>query len=237
MRTIRVSARRGVVVAALIMIISIGFLAVIVASPWLTRSLVGRPGDWRELSEVGQAYGGISAILSGLAFCGIACSLILQWHQTRLSQSMTARERHFELVKMGLEDPSLIMQTEVPGGDPAMRRKFLVCSLWMAHWAMLWDTRTVDRTELRTLFDEFFVDTDAVTWWSGVQSHGWGRGATSRRRAFLTVAEEAHRVARGRTPAANSKDGVERPQEMKSSSARLGSSPSNAAMYGPSAEV
>jgi hypothetical protein len=199
MRTIRALAGRGWVMAALAVIFAAGFVAAIVAAPWLMRSFVGRSDDWRKLSDVGQAYGGISAILSGLAFCGIACSLLLQWRQIRINQIMTNQERHFELVKMRLDDPTLDNIMNPPGVSPAEARKWTVFNLWVSYWEMLWDTRSEDRLVLRGLLDGLFADSDAVTWWSWARTGGgWSRAATGhrRRRAFVAMADDAHRDAR-----------------------------------------
>jgi hypothetical protein len=61
--------------------------------------------DWNRLSDIGQAFGGVSAVLSALAFCAIAASLLLQWRQLRMTTVIAARERHFDLVRLAVDDP------------------------------------------------------------------------------------------------------------------------------------
>ena len=189
MRMSRGFAGRGLVICVVVLMAA--FVGVVVASPWLTRSFVRRSEDGHELSEMGQAYGGVSAILSGLAFCGIAISLLLQWRQVRLTRIMAARERHFELVKLGIDDPSLML-APLPGGSPASARKRVICNLWVAHWAMGWDIGSLSPARLRVLFDELFGDETARAWWAAGGSPAWAR---DRGGVFWAVADEAYRDA------------------------------------------
>lgn len=170
----------------------IGFLVAIVATPWLMKSAV-RSGSWNELSNIGQAYGGISAILSGLAFCGVAGSLLLQWRQVRLTQLMTLRERHFELVKLAIEDPGLAL-SRPSGMDPATGRQWMVINLWVAHWAMQWDARMLTGRSLFVVFEELFrMNAGALEWWVACGAH-WDSDPDRRRRAFMRIADEAYRA-------------------------------------------
>ena len=141
-----------------------GFFALIVASPWLIGSIVGHSEDWRRLSDVGQAYGGISAILSGLAFCGIAGSLLLQWRQVRQAQMAAVHERHFELVRLAIEDTDLRAPgPAAPAGAEA--KQWVYFNLWVAHWAMRWDIRALGRQEARKQLATLFYDDAASRWW------------------------------------------------------------------------
>jgi hypothetical protein len=173
-----------------------GFVAVIVASPWLMRSVVGRSAEWQELSDVGQAYGGVSAILAGLAFCGIAGSLILQWRQTRLTHVMTVSEQHFALAKMGIDDPDLMFPL-VSGTPTAEVRRWVLLNLWVAHWRMRWETGELSSAGLRTCFQLLFAEDAARTWWRTLGMGGWGvdHDADRRSRAFEAIADTAYRKA------------------------------------------
>jgi hypothetical protein len=171
----------------------LGLIALIVVSPWLVRPLVGRAEEWNALAEVGQAYGGISAVLSGLAFCGIAISLLLQWRQVRLTHMLITRERHFELVKLGLEDSSLRIPAAYGQNEDEIR-KTAYSHLWVAHWAFLWDTGSIGPAEARHLFDTLFRDETALAWWAEV-GPTWSTTPGRRRRALMAITHEAHRAA------------------------------------------
>ncbi|MBM2621322.1 hypothetical protein JIG36_38055 [Actinoplanes sp. LDG1-06] len=171
-----------------------GFLALIVTSPRLLGSLIGRSEDWHQLSEVGQAYGGISAILSGLAFCGIAGSLLLQWRQVRLTQTMVLRQRHFELSMIAIDDPRMAVPLQAGKPDVEARR-LMVLNQWVAYWSTLWEIGNIDPPTLRSLFDGVFREDLAMDWWS-VEGANWFASPrlTKRQQHFLTIASEAYQA-------------------------------------------
>ena len=156
--------------------------------------MVGQTQDWDELSEIGQAYGGISAILSGLALCAIGGSLLLQRRQAHLSAVTAARERHFDLVKLALDDP-ILRYPGIFSSSPEEARQWAYMNLWVSYWEMLWDTGAMSHIELCAQLDLLFSDNDAVAWWTA-SGPFWGiTAATRRRRMFLATANEAFRRA------------------------------------------
>jgi hypothetical protein len=62
---------------------------------------------WVTLGNVGQAYGGISALISAIALVGIAGSLLLQSRQHSLDRIFYHRSRQAELYAVVREDPEL----------------------------------------------------------------------------------------------------------------------------------
>jgi uncharacterized protein DUF6082 len=200
-RTITGRTLAAVILASSLMI---SFVALIVASPWLTRAAVDPSDDWRGVSDIGQAYGGVSAILSGLAFCGIAGSLILQWRQVRQSHVMTARERHFELMRLTLEgDPGLL--AGLLGVPDAVARQWVIRNLWVAHWAMLWETGALTLPQLRREFDDFFRDETSRAWWTAVGLPRWRDESDE---AFIRVATESYdQTHEGPAEAGSEEDG------------------------------
>src|SRR4051812_3253478 len=63
-----------------------GFLIVVVVvllSPLMMIRLSDSGLPWRQLADVGQAYGGASALLSAAALCGVGASLLFQRRQMR----------------------------------------------------------------------------------------------------------------------------------------------------------
>src|SRR3954452_12211850 len=69
--------------------------------------------SWSELSDVGQAYGGLAAILATLSLGAVAISVFLQARETRTAQEHGARLLHLELVRMSLDDPTLLRKSGV----------------------------------------------------------------------------------------------------------------------------
>ncbi|MGI5212496.1 DUF6082 family protein [Plantactinospora sp. CA-290183] len=175
------------------------FISFILLIPTVMRGISGDGATWHELSEIGQAYGGVSAVLSGLAFCGVAISLILQSRQNRLTQVVSARERHFELVKLALERPELMFQRRTDESIEAHGKKMYL-NLWVAHWGMLWDVGSIDRTSLRQNFVELFRDEVSRQWWSE-WGQDWGTVRSRERREFMQIATNCYRAALQDEPA------------------------------------
>jgi hypothetical protein len=186
-------ARRWIVPTLVTALLAV-LLAASAAAPWLVKAAAGRSASWGDLSNIGQAYGAVSAILSGLAFCGVAGSLILQWRQVRLTQIMAVRERHFELVKLALNDPDLGFSfgTELPFEE---KRRWLASNLWVAHWAMQWEMGMITEPFLRVAFEEHFrYNAVARDWWA-VSGPTWRPYPDRRLRRFLDIAQESYQSA------------------------------------------
>ncbi|MFG1994757.1 DUF6082 family protein [Actinoplanes sp. NPDC048988] len=167
------------------------FIATIVAFPLLIQGLVN-DRDWRLLSDAGQAYGGISAIVAGLGLCGIAASVALQVRQTRLAQAISARERHFELVKLGLENPALSYQV----GDETIEtyKKKVLINLWVSHWLLVWDIGEADERFLHAALDDLFKESAAREWWRQ-RGESFSMLDTRRHRQFMTIVSRCHTAA------------------------------------------
>ncbi|MEV6343699.1 DUF6082 family protein [Actinoplanes sp. NPDC051851] len=166
-------------------------VGLVLASPLAMVGLLRLTDDWSSLSDVGQAYGGISAVLSALAFCGIAVSVTLQWQQNRQMKMVAARERHFELNRLSLEDPTLIWDRSF-SEDLEETRRFVYLNLWVGYWLMQWDLRVMSEPELRVLLLAFFQDPTAHRWWAKTHPR-WAFGSSRRQRRFFEVIEECHR--------------------------------------------
>jgi Family of unknown function (DUF6082) len=64
------------------------------------------PIDWGELSDVGQSFGGISAVLAAVALVALSWSVGLQIRQTNINLMQSVRQMQFDLVTMALVDPN-----------------------------------------------------------------------------------------------------------------------------------
>ncbi|WP_235037255.1 DUF6082 family protein [Actinomadura sp. K4S16] len=65
--------------------------------------------NWTRISEIGQAYGGISALVSAIALCGLVVSLLLQIRSYRDNRKTVQRSGHLELIRMAMENPRAIL--------------------------------------------------------------------------------------------------------------------------------
>jgi hypothetical protein len=195
-----VRARSGSSTVALLLgIASFAVVAALIAlSPLALRQAANSRSDWAELSTVGQVYQGATALLTGVAFAGVATSLLLQWHQTRVSQLVATRERHFELIKLALDDPRYFT---VLGGelDPLE----VYAHLMVSHWKLAWDLGELDDTALRGHAGELFGSPVSRKWWNTVRPY-WASNDRRRSRTFVRIMNEAFEKALSDLAAATS---------------------------------
>ncbi|WP_203726454.1 DUF6082 family protein [Paractinoplanes durhamensis] len=129
----------------------------ITASPVLMLLAVQLPLPWNQLGDAGQAYGATSAVLSGLALLGVAVSLVIQQRQHRMTEEQTVRQRHFDLVRLTLDNMKFLNSWGfVPqvDYDPAL---IGFSNLVLTYWLMLFRIGHMDEEMLRTNARGFFA--------------------------------------------------------------------------------
>src|SRR2546430_12427958 len=84
-------------------------VAAVVLSPFLLGALGGFGVNWTRLSEIGQTYGAVSAVLSALALGAVAMSVSIQARQARAEQIQAVRGFHLDLVRLQLDDLATYM--------------------------------------------------------------------------------------------------------------------------------
>ena len=100
-----ISSRLGrLIFAASIILATFAGLALVTASPLALRSLANlHQFDWPRLSNVGQTYGAISAMLVVIGLSGVAVTVFLQVRESRHTRVQAARTRHYDLMRMALD--------------------------------------------------------------------------------------------------------------------------------------
>jgi uncharacterized protein DUF6082 len=86
-----------------------GFFVIVAAvllSPLMMIRLSESGLPWNRLADVGQAYGGASALLSAAALCGVGASLLFQRRQMRQELADIDRQQHRELLRLAIDTPS-----------------------------------------------------------------------------------------------------------------------------------
>ena len=92
--------RLGALIFAAIM------LALVVISPIALQQLVRIHGvNWTRLSDIGQTYGAVSALLTALALGGVVVSLLYQARDVKAAREQASRTFHHELLKMEMKNP------------------------------------------------------------------------------------------------------------------------------------
>src|SRR5690349_8108119 len=94
-----------------------GMLFLVIISPAALNLVARIPGmNWARLSNVGQTYGAISALLTALALGGVVISLIYQARDVRTAREQASRAVHQELLKIEMEDPFYMEILGIPWG-------------------------------------------------------------------------------------------------------------------------
>lgn len=185
----------GAIRALLVAGAIVAALGAIFVSPLLFRVLTQHTTGWTEMANVGEAYGGIAALLSGLALGGVAISLLLQWRQSYAERTLAVRQHHIELIKLGIAEPLLLGRTSSPALDRETAMLHINANLWVAHWAMLWDLKYCDEAQLRHLVSQLFASDAAARDWWHMYGPMWSVRMDRRRRRFQEiVTDEWHRA-------------------------------------------
>lgn len=183
----------------------IAVLFIVAFSPLALRGMSVLPGmNWGELSNVGQTYGAVSAILSALALIGVAISVALQRRESRFSRLEASRTRHHEMVLLALENPSYLQVIEGPSHLALdVRRFFVYINLYLQYWQMLWEFSDISVEELRVHARGIFSNDVGCEYW---RRNGYLRQRndnTKKEREFDRILDAVYRevVASGVSPA------------------------------------
>ena len=146
---------------------------------------------WAQLTEIGQAYTGIAAVLSGLALLVTISTLRAQGTQLLILQQQSVRQMQFELFKFPLSDPLYLAQfgDAVPAGhtyDDLKRQIF--ANLWFRYVQFGFLSGEISKSSLaHSLRREIFSTDFGLAFWENVQS-AYEIGATTvKEQAFLKV--------------------------------------------------
>jgi hypothetical protein len=205
-------------------VISAAVLILVLASPIALKWLAGVHGiDWSNLSNVGQTYGAISALLAALALGGVAVSLLYQARDYRASREQTNRSIHNQLLQMEMRDPFYMDIMAVPWGktvglddyDSMRRSNFIL--MWLQYWEGLYILGDMTEEEVRdTIRREVFTSPYGRQHWS-VAGKIRLQFATGRHLKFAKIIDDEYqKMIESGFPVAATPDNKEIKQETKS---------------------
>jgi hypothetical protein len=157
--------------------IAVGLILIVglvILSPLALAGIAHFRSDWLQLSNIGQTYGAISAILSALALGGIVASLLYQSRDSRIAHEQMTRTFQFELIKLELEDPSLMAATGAPWGidvpsDSDSLREFLYVQMWVSYLVGIYATGALSASTARQIAAlELFRGKAGRAYWEAV---------------------------------------------------------------------
>jgi hypothetical protein len=169
------------------------FIAVGVAlSPIFVRYIDGSEVDWSRLSDIGQAYGAVSALLSALA---LGVIVTLQRSQVRYERSWLLREMHVDIIKIALDDPVYTQCWGPRMAPPGMdERLFYYVNLILNLWFYSWQHGELRDEQVRVYAASLFEGAVGREFW--VWHGGWSIASGSgRRRAFLQMVDREYQRA------------------------------------------
>ena len=182
-------------VIPLLVTLAVGLIGL---SPLAMTWLADLPVQWSHLSDMGQAYGGTSAVLSGLALAGVSASLLMQSSLNRISQLHSIRQRQFDIVKLALDNPGyLYVDGSAAISDPDNHLK-VYANLFVSHWAMVWDLAEMREDTLHVVASRLFESAVAREWW---KVNGQSYYSSRRRKKFVAIlSDECDRAALAARP-------------------------------------
>ncbi len=172
----------------------------VMASPMLL-DLISRAiaVDWGLVGQVGETYGGASAVLAALAFVAIAVSLILQASQLRSARVQVVRNIHRDLLRLAMDNPSLyrpVIGAVGHAADDDVRQHFYAV-LWMNYMRLAFEERVVFESSLRKeMLRGMFTSQSGRDWWEQVRDdwHEGTRGSRAERKFYEIVDSEYRRA-------------------------------------------
>jgi hypothetical protein len=195
MITARHSAHRIYFNIAIALLIVLG-AGLILFSPIALEGISTFKGpNWRRLSDVGQTYGAVSAIVSGVALAAISVSLILQARELNLSRAQVMRSYHLDLMKFSIENPSLLSSW---GVEPPINsniedmQRIGFTNMLVTFWKTSYEIKSIDSNELRSNFSTMFQGEAGRKYWAASRN-GWIRGIEDHRTdRFVKIIEEEY---------------------------------------------
>ena len=178
-------------------------LALIALSPFALQYMAAETSgvNWQKLSNVGQTYDAVSALLVALGLAGVVGTIVLQIRESRHNRVQAARDGHNNLMRMALEDPDILRFWHAGARDLTLAedKVSIYLNLVVQFWLALWEFDDIDELELRNLCaTDLFKADDGRKFWRNFQRSGFETGARSRhgKRFYQILGEEYERAIR-----------------------------------------
>jgi len=136
----------------------------------------------------------LSTLIASIALVGVAISLLLQARQLRTNQLQATYTAQVELIKLGLDNPSL--SAGLAGfTDTEDFVKEVSLNWHISYLAVSYEIKTMSEPNLRRMLGDLFASEDSRMWWARV-GYTYDDGATSRRgKNFFAIVNEEVRQA------------------------------------------
>ena len=189
--------RRGLL-AALLTTVCIAIIAMVILSPFALTMLKHLNRNWGELSNIGQTYGAISALISSLALGGVIVSLLYQARDGRTAREQSMRSLQQQLIRMEIDDPTFMDATGAPWNlpipaDSASIREYLYLHMWVSFWAGQYVMGEMPIESVKAVArNELFSSRAGRTYWTAVGQRMLDT-STGRYHRFTRLLDEEYR--------------------------------------------
>jgi hypothetical protein len=173
-------------------------VSLVVASPWALSELDrnGNAINWNRLSEIGQTYGAVSAIIAAVALLGVATSLVIQIREAKAARNNAQRAHHVDLLRMAMDDPRYM---ECWG--PYLTEKFdtecqyAYVNLIVTQWHSEYEIGEMTDVLLRATAASVFASLPGRRYWEASGSFWRDNYSGRRARRFFRVLDEVYHEA------------------------------------------
>ncbi|MPZ80520.1 MAG: hypothetical protein GEV28_09030 [Actinophytocola sp.] len=182
------------------MVVSVGL---VVLSPLALRALDnGDQVDWNRLSDIGETYGAVSAIVAAVALLGVVVSLVTQSREASAARKNARRGHHVELMRMAMDDPRY-MECWGPylTDSFAAEGQYTYVNLVVAHWYSEYEVGEMSDTLLRATATSVFASAPGRHYWRNAGTFWRDNYSGRRARRFHRVLEETYKETIKKLPA------------------------------------
>lgn len=131
----------------------------------------------------------IATIISSIALIGVAAGLILQARQIRISQIQAVRSLHLELIKTGIDNPSLVAALVSEDTDPSESEKIAYLNLWVEFWRAGYGMKSMSKASIAFYAQLIFEREYARRWWQTGRDLHYIEVSGKRERDFLDIVD------------------------------------------------
>lgn len=189
------SIARPVLLVCIIALVLVS-AGLVVASPLALRGLDGKAQDWSRLSDIGQTYGAVSAIIAAIALAGVVISVVIQSREARAARRTAQRGHQLELLRMAMDDPRYM---EVWGryltDSFTAESQFTYANLIFSFWHAEYMLGEISDLQLRASSANVFASVPGRTYWQHTGTRWRDIYSGRRARRFYEVAEETYQEA------------------------------------------
>jgi hypothetical protein len=131
----------------------------------------------------------LSTLVSSIALVGVAISLLLQARQLRANQVQVTYASQLELLKLGLDNPSIITELGMGYGGTEDLVKSIYLNWYITHLAISFDTGIMNKPNLEGSLKGLFAVEDSRRWWADARQSYRNDTSSRRRKAFFAIVD------------------------------------------------